>query len=131
GRRIEISDNQIRCYNDDGNLNGFVTNNASSQFGDWEFYDNGTLVFRVYNRLVGGGVTLRPEGGANLIIGSGGAFLRLEGDISIGGPVIINGRSLSSLSTKTAGGTYGANEQEMLQEIYDKLQELIDAINDN
>jgi len=131
GRRIEISDNQIRCYNDDDELNGFVTNNASGQFGDWEFYDDGSLVFRVYNRLVGGGVTLRPEGDANLIIGSGGAFLRLEGNISIGGPVIINGRSLSSLSTKTAGGTYGANEQEMLQEVHDMLRQLLDAINDN
>lgn len=131
GRRIEISDNQIRCYNDDGELNGFATNNTSGQFGDWEFYDNGNLVFRVYNRAGGQGVTLRSEEDANLIIGSRGTFLGLEGDISIGGPVIINGRSLSSLSTKTAGGTYGANEQEMLQEIYNKLQELIDAINDN
>ena len=58
GRRIEISDNQIRCYNDDGNLNGFVTNNTSSQFGDWEFWDNGTRVFVVYNKTLGQGVTL-------------------------------------------------------------------------
>ena len=125
GRRVEVSNNQIRCYNDYGELNGFATNNTSGQFGDWEFYDNGKLVFRVYNATSGQGVTLLPENGASLVVGSHGNVLGLHGYISI------NGNAISSLSTKIAGGTYGANEQEMLQEIYDKLQELIDAINDN
>ncbi len=125
GRRIEISENQIRCYNDDGNLNGFVTNNTSSQFGDWEFYDNGNLVFRVYNATSGQGVTLLPENGASLVVGSHGNVLGLRGYISI------NGNAIPSFDEKSASSSYGANEQEMLQEVHDMLRQLLDAINDN
>lgn len=125
GRRVEVSNNQIRCYNDDGELNGFATNNTSGQFGDWEFYDNGNLVFRVYNATVGQGVTLLPENGASLIVGSHGNVLGLCGYMSI------NGNSLPSFSSKTAGGTFGTNEQDMLQEVHDMLRQLLDAINDN
>lgn len=125
GRRIEISENQIRCYNDDGNLNGFVTNNTSSQFGDWEFWDNGTLVFRVYNRTASEGVTLLPAGDASLFVGAPRHILGLQGQI------IINDKNISSLDSKTVGNSFGANEQQMLQDVYDKLKELLDAINDN
>ncbi len=125
GRRIEISENQIRCYNDDGNLNGFVTNNTSGQFGDWEFYDNGNLVFRVYNATSGQGVTLLPENGASLVVGSHGNVLGLRGYISI------NGNAIPSFDEKSASSSYGANEQEMLQEVHDMLRQLLDAINDN
>ncbi len=125
GRRIEISDNQIRCYNDDGKLNGFVTNNASGQFGDWEFYDNGNLVFRVYNVTGGQGVTLLPENGTSLVVGSHGNVLGLRGYMSI------NGNAIPSFDEKTASSSYGANEQEMLQEVHNMLRQLLDAINDN
>lgn len=125
GRRVEISDNQVRCYNNDGELNGFVTNNTSNQFGDWEFYDSGTLVFRVYNATLKQGVTLMPENGASLIIGSHGNILGLYGDISI------NNNTISSFTSKTADSTYGTNEQEMLQEVHDMLRQFLDAINDN
>jgi hypothetical protein len=131
GRRIEISENQIRCYNDDGNLNGFVTNNTSSQFGDWEFYDDGTRVFVVYNKTLGQGVTLMADNGANLNIGSAGDVLVLEGYINMNGTITINGNTISSFGSKTAGNTFGQTEKEMLQEVHDKLKELLDAINDN
>src|SRR5690606_22424907 len=125
GRRIEISDNQIRSYNDDGNLNGFVTNNTSSQFGDWEFWDNGTLVFRVYNSTGGEGVSLIPENNSSLLIGSSGSILGLLGNI------VLNGSTVDSLNTATAGPTYTATEQQMLQDVYDKLTELLDRLNNN
>lgn len=131
GRRIEISENQIRCYNDDGNLNGFVTNNTNLQFGDWEFWDNGTRVFVVYNKTLGQGVTLMTDNGANLNIGSAGDVLVLEGYINMNGTITINGNTISSFDSKTAGNTFGQTEKEMLQEVHDKLKELLDAINDN
>ena len=125
GRRVEISDNQIRCYNDDGKLNGFVTNNTSSQFGDWEFWDNGNLVFRVYNSTGGEGVSLIPENNSSLLIGSSGSILGLLGNI------VLNGSAVDSLNTATAGPTYTATEQQMLQDVYDKLTELLDRLNNN
>lgn len=125
GRRVEVSNNQIRCYNDDGELNGFATNNTSGQFGDWEFYDNGNLVFRVYNATGGQGVTLLPENGASLIVGSHGNVLGLRGYM------YINGNAIPSFDEKSASSSYGANEQEMLQEVHDMLRQLLDAINDN
>ena len=132
GRRVEVSNNQIRCYNDDGNLNGFVTNNnTSSQFGDWEFWDNGTRVFVAYNKTLGQGVTLMADNGANLNIGSAGDVLVLEGYINMNGTITINGNTISSFDSKTAGNTFGQTEKEMLQEVHDKLKELLDAINDN
>jgi hypothetical protein len=67
GRRIEISDNQIRHYNGSNNLHGMNTNNETANFGDIEFYNNGTLIFRVYNTL--DGVALRPENSKPLQVG--------------------------------------------------------------
>lgn len=125
GKRIEISNNQIRCYNNNDDLHGMATNNATSQFGDFEFYDEGTMVFRIYNALSGGGVTLRPENGASLLVGLGGSVLGLRGYIEI------NGQTIPSFDQKTAGAVYGTNEQEMLQETHDMLRQLLDAINDN
>ena len=125
GRRIEISDNQIRCYNNSNKLQGMVTNNETTRFGDFEFYDDDTMVFRIYNGLLGQGVTLRPENGASLLVGLGGSILGLRGYIKL------NGQTIPSFDQKTAGAVYGTNEQEMLQETHDMLRQLLDAINDN
>ena len=43
------------------------TNNETVNFGDIEFYNNGTLIFRVYNTL--DGVALRPENSKPLQVG--------------------------------------------------------------
>lgn len=125
GARIEISNNQIRSYNDYGELHGLSTNNSTEQFGDWEFYDNGKLVFRVYNATGGQGVTLLPGDETSLIVGSHGNVLGLRGYMSI------NGNAIPSFDEKSASSSYGANEQEMLQEVHDMLRQLLDAINDN
>jgi len=81
-RRIEISDNQFRTYNDSDVLNGFCTNNTSENMGDVEIYDGsvGKLVFRIYNALLGEGVSLIPENGASLKIGSEGEITHLAGN---------------------------------------------------
>lgn len=130
GARIEISNNQIRSYNTGGNPHGLVTNN-SDNYGDWDFYDDGTRVFTVYNKTLQNGVTLMPVNGATLNIGSMNETLIIEGDIEMNGSITINGNSLPSFSSKTAGSTFGTNEQEMLQEVHDMLRQLLDAINDN
>ena len=122
---------KIRCYNDDGKLNGFVTDNTSGQFGDWQFWDNGTRVFVVYNKTLGQGVTLMTDNGANLNIGSAGDVLVLEGYINMYGTITINGIPYPPLTQKQQGNTFGQTEKEMLQEVHDKLKELLDAINDN
>ena len=125
GKRIEISNNQIHCYNNSNKLQGMVTNNETTRFGDFEFYDDDTMVFRIYNGLLGQGVTLRPENGASLLVGLGGSILGLRGYIKL------NGQTIPSFDQKTAGAVYGTNEQEMLQETHDMLRQLLDAINDN
>ncbi len=125
GKRIEISNNQIHCYNNSNKLQGMVTNNETTRFGDFEFYDDDTMVFRIYNGLLGQGVTLRPENGASLRVGLGGSILGLRGYIKL------NGQTIPSFDQKTAGAVYGTNEQEMLQETHDMLRQLLDAINDN
>jgi hypothetical protein len=130
GARIEISNNQIRSYNTGGNPHGLVTNN-SDNYGDWDFYDDGIRVFTVYNKTLQNGVTLMPVNGATLNIGSMNETLIIEGDIEMNGSITINGNSLPSFSSKTAGSTFGTNEQEMLQEVHDMLRQLLDAINDN
>jgi len=124
GRRMEISDNQIRSYNNSGELHGLATNNASN-FGDIEFYDDDNLVFRIYNRTQGGGVSLIPENEASLVVGKEEHILGLNGSI------VLNGRAVPSITSKTAGATYGTIEQQMLQELHDKLKQLLDAINNN
>ena len=131
GARIEISNNQIRSYNDSGELHGLSTNNSTEQFGDWEFFDNDTRVFVVYNKTLEQGVTLMADNGASLNIGSAGDVLVLEGYINMNGTITINGNTISSFESKTAGDTFGQTEKEMLQETHDKLKELLDAINDN
>lgn len=124
GRRMEISDNQIRSYNDSGELHGLVTNNSSGNYGDWDFYDNGTHVFRVHNALGGAGVTLMPMSGTSLQVGVEGNGLALHGDIRHKGNLGFFGGSAVSktnVSTLDSGATQ--------QEIQDKLNELIQALN--
>jgi hypothetical protein len=123
GRRIEISDNQIRCYNDNGELHGLVTNNSSRNYGDWEFYDEGTPVFKVYNTLETG-VALMPMSGATLQVGVEGNGLALHGNVRHKGKLGFFGGSAVSktnVSTLDSGATQ--------QEIQDKLNELIQALN--
>ena len=71
------------------------------------------------------------DNGANLNIGSAGDVLVLEGHINMNGTITINGNTISSFDSKTAGNTFGQTEKEMLQEVHDKLKELLDAINNN
>lgn len=83
-KRVEISQNQIRTYNDSNNLNGLVTDNSTGQqFGDWIFYINGNKAFTVYNGV--DHVTLLPEPTYPLIIGSSGRNTYLDGNISVSG----------------------------------------------
>jgi hypothetical protein len=124
GQRIEIDDNQIKSYNNNGNLHGLVTNNSSGNYGDWDFYDNGTHVFRVHNALGGAGVTLMPMSGTSLQVGVEGNGLALHGDVRHKGKLGFFGGSAVSktnVSTLNSGATQ--------QEIQDKLNELIQALN--
>lgn len=68
GRRIEISDNQIRHYNDSNVLQGMSTNNQNSNYGDIEVYDGGGLIFKIFVETASG-VWLRQENGKPLYIG--------------------------------------------------------------
>jgi len=68
GARIEISDNQIRHYNNLDALQGFCSNTVDGRYGDIEVYDGGLLIFRVYVNT-GSGVRLRQENGKPLEIG--------------------------------------------------------------
>lgn len=71
GARIEISDNQIRHYNNLDALQGFCSNTVDERYGDIEVYDGGLLIFRVYVNT-GSGVRLRQENGKPLEIGRDG-----------------------------------------------------------
>ena len=124
GRRVEVSNNQIRSYNDSGELHGLVTNNTSDNFGDWEFYNKGELIFTIYNAE--DAISLIPSDEVPFVVGSGRAPLNVRGSY-----IRINGNLIPTLPSKTAAATYGENEQQMLQEVYDKMKQLLDAINNN
>ncbi len=125
GERVEISDNQIRSCNASGKLHGLVTNSESGMsFGDWFFYDDGTIVLTFLNALSQQGVNIGPANGATLFLGTHGHATRLFGDV---------GFSVEKL------GFFGATTKEKqevdelqpgatAQEVADKLQELIDAL---
>jgi len=51
--------------------------------------------------------------------------------LGLRGYISINGNVIPSFGEKSASSSYGANEQEMLQEVHDMLRQLLDAINDN
>lgn len=113
-KRVEIEDNQIRIYNDYNELNGLVTDNSAGQFGDILFYDGSVigskLVFSVLNLTNGQGVSLRPENGAELMIGKDGETTRHEGDhIFIGNvayPIWQGTQAEASAKTDWINGQY-------------------------
>lgn len=81
-RRVEVADNQIRTFNDGNVRNGFSTNDeAGGNFGDVHFYDDGKLVFSIFNVTAGGGVSLIPRNGAALGIGANDHKTLMRGDV--------------------------------------------------
>jgi hypothetical protein len=66
--RIEITGNQFLCYNDENKLQGLAISEDASNFGDIDFYIDGTKAFSIYN---GESYTaLRPRTGYRLVVGS-------------------------------------------------------------
>jgi len=68
GARIEVSNNQLKHYNDSERLQGFCTNTIDNRYGDLEAYDGGDLIFRIYVDP-SNGAWLRQESGRPLYIG--------------------------------------------------------------
>ena len=121
GRRVEISDNQIRSYNDNDQLHGLVTNNSPGNFGDWDFYRNNSPIFSIYNGV--DAISLLPLNGTTFIVGSNNTPINLRGNIRL------NGSQITSYNSKTANSTFGETEKEMLQETHNKLKQLLDSLN--
>lgn len=82
GARIEISNNQIKTYNFDEQLQGFAINNDGQQYGDVHIYDGDVVVFEIYNNFFGNGVSLRPANGAELSIGAVEHNTRFFGNVA-------------------------------------------------
>jgi len=70
-KRIEFSGNQIRCYNDSNQLNGFVIDGNGDRFGDVSFYINGLKALTIYNNITEG-FSVFPMNGKHLSIGTNG-----------------------------------------------------------
>jgi len=68
GARIEVSNNQLKHYNDSERLQGLCTNTIDNRYGDLEVYDGGALIFRIYVDP-SNGAWLRQESGRPLYIG--------------------------------------------------------------
>lgn len=68
GARIEVSNNQLKHYNDSERLQGLCTNTIDNRYGDLEAYDGGDLIFRIYVDP-SNGAWLRQESGRPLYIG--------------------------------------------------------------
>lgn len=68
GARIEVSNNQLKHYNDSERLQGLCTNTIDNRYGDLEVYDGGDLIFRIYVDP-SNGAWLRQESGRPLYIG--------------------------------------------------------------
>ena len=71
-KRVEISENQVKCYNSSNKLNGFNIDGEDANFGDVSFYNNGKKIFRIYNDL-DDNYSIVPELGVDLRIGSSSA----------------------------------------------------------
>ena len=81
GERIELGGDSLKTYNDSGQLNGMVTNNATGDnYGDVYFYDSGVKVMEIYNILTGNGFSIRPAGSAALFLGVNGKPTYPEGN---------------------------------------------------
>jgi len=99
GKRVEISENQIKCYNTDNKLNGFCIDKSDVQYGDVSFYSNGTKLFTIYNALEG--TSLKPETGKALSIGASECNTNFAGTINI--PIAnIDNMALTTQTAPTA-----------------------------
>lgn len=80
GKRIELSGNQLRTYDDDNNLEGMVLgpNEFGHVYGDVFFYFNGTKVMEFYNTLADGYI-IRGVGSNPLGLGSGSTSVICRG----------------------------------------------------
>jgi hypothetical protein len=95
GARIEISSNNLKCYNNSNNYNGLVIAGSGSNYGDVYFYENGTSVLEFYNNLSGNGYTIKPSNGASLFIGTAGL------NVYPTGPWNFTDATISNLITNT------------------------------
>ena len=82
------------------------------------------MIFTIY--IAEDAISLIPSDGVPFVVGSGMSPLNLKGSY-----IRINGNLIPTLPSKTATATYGENEQQMLQELHDKIKQLLDAINSN
>ncbi len=83
-KRIEFSGNQIRCYNDLNQLNGFVIDGGGERFGDVSFYINGLKALTIYNNITEG-FSVFPMNGKSLSIGADGETTVLRGILNFFG----------------------------------------------
>jgi hypothetical protein len=73
GKRLELSGNQIKCYNSSNQFQGFVIDDdGGSHYGDVSFYSNGVKALTIYNAI--DGFDIRPCEGYCLIVGDNAAI---------------------------------------------------------
>ena len=81
-QRLELSGNQIKCYNSSNQLQGFVIDDdGGSHYGDVSFYSNGVKALTIYNAI--DGFEIRPSDGFKLLLGSETTQTSLNGDVKL------------------------------------------------
>lgn len=97
-KRIEITENQIRCYNNVNSLQGLNIDNTDAQFGDLSFFISGEKAFMIYN-TIDSGYTIMPVNGHPMNIGADGATAIFRGILNFFGDATFQDMLLEEQST--------------------------------
>jgi hypothetical protein len=132
GARIELKNNTLITYDLLNRKVGLAWGNGIGSFGDVSLFDTGIEVMQFFASGTGGGFDIKPLNGAK----NGWIDPQLKGNVQhitgakIGffGATPVSKDSVSDLSGATAGTSYTSNEQTMLQNVYNKVNELLNAL---
>lgn len=94
GERIELSSDSFKSYNASEQLNGLVLGQSAVNYGDVEYYSQGTLFFKIMPSAFPPGIRLASFNGQDFLIGDGNQSIRIN-----------NGSSLDNISQSDSTAT--------------------------
>jgi hypothetical protein len=114
GERIELSGDSFKSYDSLDRLNGLALGESVVNYGDVEFYKNGTLYFKIMPvALPNPGMMLATFNGQDFLIGDGNQNVRIN-----------NGSSLDSLAQSDSTATDVAGIVSDFNSLLSKLRSL-------
>lgn len=102
GARVEMSNNSLKTYNSDDELQGFAwgTDTGSATFGDAYFYSAGVKIAEFFNTITDG-LSIYPSSGFSFRLGISGRTTTARGTWDFG-PATVSGISQSAITNLTS-----------------------------